>query len=137
MMLLLSLQPSSASALYACADMSNRDYDDAYYNANELSENGNNVNMMPKMPEEDCRQPIKTAHSQGLPLRCLCAASALSLRCPYACPALPRRCICAASALPLRQGGKYQIPKAGCHVIGRRATRPTSDLIVMIYCSKV
>ena len=38
MMLLLSLQLCSASELYACADMSNRDYDDAH-NANELSEN--------------------------------------------------------------------------------------------------
>ena len=35
------------------------------------------------------------------------------------------------------QGGKFVIPKAGCHVIGRRATGPTSELIVMIYCSKV
>ena len=32
-----------------------------------------------------------------------------------------------------RQGGKFQIPKAGCHVIGRRATGST----IMIYCSKV
>ena len=44
---------------------------------------------------------------------------------------------CGGAAADHQQGGKFVIPKAGCHVIGRRATGPTSDLIVMIYCSKV
>ena len=38
---------------------------------------------------------------------------------------------------PRRQGDGWETRKAGCHVIGRRATGPTSELIVMIYCSKV
>ena len=35
------------------------------------------------------------------------------------------------------QGGEIETPKAGCHVIDRRANGQTSESIVMIYCSKV
>ena len=36
-----------------------------------------------------------------------------------------------------RQGDGWETRKAGCHVIGRRANGQTSELIGMIYCSKV